>query len=213
MRVVRQNKECIAHDGAMSHINGVRKELRMHTRASRAPRLRLGGGPPRNGKRHVRRKDTRHDRVRNPEPAGGRPVNLRMPSSTCCAEQVPDHVPGQGREAARHCHLVRYPRSCCAAMASRSWSTSTRSTIMPAQPVDTEQFTSQVRGQAAAAGHFLSRVRQAEAQVTMFLVNGVMLQGRIASTICSACCSSVTVTSSLPTNMPYRRSSPQHRST
>ena len=28
---------------------------------------------------------------------------------------------------------------------------------------------------------FLSRVRQAEAQVTMFLVNGVMLQGRIAS--------------------------------
>ena len=28
---------------------------------------------------------------------------------------------------------------------------------------------------------FLSRVQQAEAQVTMFLVNGVMLQGRIAA--------------------------------
>ena len=57
------------------------------------------------------------------------------------------------------------------------------STIMPAQPVDTEQFTSQGSGakQRLLQDVFLSRVRQAEAQVTMFLVNGVMLQGRIAS--------------------------------
>ena len=54
---------------------------------------------------------------------------------------------------------------------------------MPAQPVDTEQFTSQGSGakQRLLQDVFLSRVRQAEAQVTMFLVNGVMLQGRIAS--------------------------------
>ena len=57
------------------------------------------------------------------------------------------------------------------------------STIMPAQPVDTEQFASQGSGakQRLLQDVFLSRVRQAEAQVTMFLVNGVMLQGRIAA--------------------------------
>ena len=59
------------------------------------------------------------------------------------------------------------------------------STIMPGQPVDIAPF-------AAAAGEggrkqrllqdiFLSRVRDAGVQVTMFLVNGVMLQGRIAA--------------------------------
>ena len=58
------------------------------------------------------------------------------------------------------------------------------STIMPGQAVDSAQF-------SAAAGKrgkkrqlqdvFLSRVLDAEVQVTMFLVNGVMLQGRIAS--------------------------------
>ncbi|MDB2694927.1 RNA chaperone Hfq [Erythrobacter sp.] len=57
------------------------------------------------------------------------------------------------------------------------------STIMPAQPVDTEQFGSQSSGakQRLLQDVFLSRVSQAEAQVTMFLVNGVMLQGRIAA--------------------------------
>lgn len=57
------------------------------------------------------------------------------------------------------------------------------STIMPAQPVDTEQFSSQGSNakQRLLQDVFLSRVRQAEAQVTMFLVNGVMLQGRIAA--------------------------------
>ena len=57
------------------------------------------------------------------------------------------------------------------------------STIMPAQPVDTEQFGRQSSGakQRLLQDVFLSRVSQAEAQVTMFLVNGVMLQGRIAA--------------------------------
>lgn len=58
------------------------------------------------------------------------------------------------------------------------------STIMPSQPIDAEQF-----GNAAEGGKkvrllqdvFLSSVRQAGVQVTMFLVNGVMLQGRVAA--------------------------------
>jgi host factor-I protein len=58
------------------------------------------------------------------------------------------------------------------------------STIMPGQPVDAAQF-----GTGGDNGRklrllqdvFLSRVRDAEVQVTMFLVNGVMLQGRIAA--------------------------------
>ena len=57
------------------------------------------------------------------------------------------------------------------------------STIMPGHPVDAEQFSSQSSGakQRLLQDVFLSRVREAEAQVTMFLVNGVMLQGRIAA--------------------------------
>ncbi len=57
------------------------------------------------------------------------------------------------------------------------------STIMPAQPIDTAQFVSQGSGarQRQLQDVFLSRVREAEAQVTMFLVNGVMLQGKIAA--------------------------------
>jgi host factor-I protein len=58
------------------------------------------------------------------------------------------------------------------------------STIMPGQPVDAAQF-----GPGGEGGKkhrllqdvFLSRVRDAGVQVTMFLVNGVMLQGRIAA--------------------------------
>ncbi|MCA0911396.1 RNA chaperone Hfq [Erythrobacter gaetbuli] len=57
------------------------------------------------------------------------------------------------------------------------------STIMPGQPIDAEQFASQGSGakQRLLQDVFLSRVREAEAQVTMFLVNGVMLQGKIAA--------------------------------
>ncbi|WP_120715593.1 RNA chaperone Hfq [Tsuneonella amylolytica] len=57
------------------------------------------------------------------------------------------------------------------------------STIMPSNPVDAEQFASQGSGakQRLLQDVFLSRVREAEVQVTMFLVNGVMLQGRIAA--------------------------------
>ena len=58
------------------------------------------------------------------------------------------------------------------------------STIMPGNPVDADQF-----GPGPDGGNkmrllqdiFLSRVRDAGVSVTMFLVNGVMLQGRIAS--------------------------------
>ncbi len=57
------------------------------------------------------------------------------------------------------------------------------STIMPGQPVDAEQFSSQAgnRKQRLLQDVFLSRVSEAGVQVTMFLVNGVMLQGRIAA--------------------------------
>ena len=58
------------------------------------------------------------------------------------------------------------------------------STIMPSQPIDAGQF-----GSAGEGGKkvrllqdvFLSSVRNSAVQVTMFLVNGVMLQGRVAS--------------------------------
>ena len=58
------------------------------------------------------------------------------------------------------------------------------STIMPSQPIDARQFLS------AGDGHkklrllqdvFLASVRNAGVHVTMFLVNGVMLQGRVAA--------------------------------
>jgi host factor-I protein len=58
------------------------------------------------------------------------------------------------------------------------------STIMPGQPVDPGQFGGggeNGRKQRLLQDIFLSRVRDAEVQVTMFLVNGVMLQGRIAA--------------------------------
>ncbi|MAM38928.1 MAG: RNA chaperone Hfq [Erythrobacter sp.] len=57
------------------------------------------------------------------------------------------------------------------------------STIMPGQPIDAAQFASQGSGakQRLLQDVFLSRVREAHAQVTMFLVNGVMLQGKIAA--------------------------------
>lgn len=57
------------------------------------------------------------------------------------------------------------------------------STIMPASAMDAEQFSSQdgSRKQRQLQDVFLGRVSEAEVQVTMFLVNGVMLQGRIAA--------------------------------
>ena len=58
------------------------------------------------------------------------------------------------------------------------------STIMPGQPVDAAQFGmggENGRKQRLLQDVFLSRVRDAAVQVTMFLVNGVMLQGRIAA--------------------------------
>ncbi|WP_370180306.1 RNA chaperone Hfq [Alteriqipengyuania sp.] len=57
------------------------------------------------------------------------------------------------------------------------------STIMPAQPMDAEQFSSRDgnKKQRQLQDVFLGRVSDAEVQVTMFLVNGVMLQGRIAA--------------------------------
>lgn len=57
------------------------------------------------------------------------------------------------------------------------------STIMPGTSLDPAQFGSQAGGkkQKMLQDIFLSRVAEAEVQVTMFLVNGVMLQGRIAA--------------------------------
>ncbi len=58
------------------------------------------------------------------------------------------------------------------------------STIISGQPVNTENFGVGGDGnkkQRLLQDIFLSRVRDAEVQVTMFLINGVMLQGRIAS--------------------------------
>ena len=57
------------------------------------------------------------------------------------------------------------------------------STIMPGQPMNAGQFASQDtnRKQRLLQDVFLSSVRDADAQVTMFLVNGVMLQGAIAA--------------------------------
>ncbi|MGB3167146.1 MAG: RNA chaperone Hfq [Alteraurantiacibacter sp.] len=58
------------------------------------------------------------------------------------------------------------------------------STMMPANPVDADSFDTGFDGnrkQRVLQDIFLSRVRDAGVQVTMFLVNGVMLQGRIAA--------------------------------
>ena len=57
------------------------------------------------------------------------------------------------------------------------------STIMPGQPMDASQFDSQESGskQRLLQDVFLGNVRDAGVPVTMFLVNGVMLQGAIAS--------------------------------
>ncbi len=58
------------------------------------------------------------------------------------------------------------------------------STIMPSVPVDARQFTAGADGSKKVRllqDVFLSSVRSAAVQVTMFLVNGVMLQGRIAA--------------------------------
>lgn len=57
------------------------------------------------------------------------------------------------------------------------------STIMPSVPVDARQFASAEGSKKVRLLQdvFLASVRNANAQVTMFLVNGVMLQGRIAA--------------------------------
>ena len=57
------------------------------------------------------------------------------------------------------------------------------STIMPGSAVDAAQFEVQPssKKQRMLQDVFLSRVSDAGVQVTMFLVNGVMLQGRIAA--------------------------------
>jgi host factor-I protein len=58
------------------------------------------------------------------------------------------------------------------------------STIMPSTPIDARQFGATVEGgkkQRLLQDVFLSSIRNAGVQVTMFLVNGVMLQGRIAA--------------------------------
>ena len=58
------------------------------------------------------------------------------------------------------------------------------STIMPSVPIDARQFSAGSDGSKKVRllqDVFLSSVRNAGVQVTMFLVNGVMLQGRVAA--------------------------------
>ena len=57
------------------------------------------------------------------------------------------------------------------------------STIMPSQPIDTRQFgiAEGAKKNRLLQDVFLSSTRNAGVQVTMFLINGVMLQGRIAA--------------------------------
>jgi host factor-I protein len=57
------------------------------------------------------------------------------------------------------------------------------STIMPSQPIDVRQFGTADGGKKVRLLQdvFLASVRSAAVQVTMFLVNGVMLQGRVAA--------------------------------
>ena len=59
------------------------------------------------------------------------------------------------------------------------------STIMPSQPIDARQFVSAAEGANKKVrllqDVFLASIRSAGVQVTMFLVNGVMLQGRVAA--------------------------------
>ena len=58
------------------------------------------------------------------------------------------------------------------------------STIMPGQPIDVRLFAGSAEGNKKIRllqDVFLTSVRNAEVQVTMFLVNGVMLQGRVAA--------------------------------
>jgi host factor-I protein len=57
------------------------------------------------------------------------------------------------------------------------------STIMPSQALNPDQFQQRGGGKNGKLLQdiFLSRVSDAHVQVTMFLVNGVMLQGRIAA--------------------------------
>jgi host factor-I protein len=59
------------------------------------------------------------------------------------------------------------------------------STIMPSQPIDARVFSTGAdtanRKVRLLQDVFLSSIREAGVQVTMFLVNGVMLQGRVAA--------------------------------
>lgn len=58
------------------------------------------------------------------------------------------------------------------------------STIMPSTPIDARQFAAgseNGKKQRLLQDVFLSSIRNAGVQVTMFLVNGVMLQGRVAA--------------------------------
>ena len=58
------------------------------------------------------------------------------------------------------------------------------STIMPSQPIDTRIFSQAAENTKKTRllqDVFLASIRNAGVQVTMFLVNGVMLQGRVAA--------------------------------
>ena len=58
------------------------------------------------------------------------------------------------------------------------------STVMPSTPIDVDQFNSTANASKKIRllqDVFLTSIRNAGVQVTMFLINGVMLQGRVAA--------------------------------
>ncbi len=82
------------------------------------------------------------------------------------------------------------------------------STIMPSGPLDVaaivDGVNEQQRKNPLLQEIFLNAVRKSEDPVTMFLINGVMLQGRSRASTCSACCFSVKAWRSSSTSMPFR---------
>ena len=79
------------------------------------------------------------------------------------------------------------------------------STIMPANTVDIDAIVNAIgeaqKKQPLLQEIFLNAVRKSEDNVTMFLVNGVMLRGRSRRSTCSACCSSAMAWRSSSTSM------------
>lgn len=91
------------------------------------------------------------------------------------------------------------------------------STVMPAQPIDLGIFAGLMGAKNAKNRNlqevFLRTVQETGVPVTMFLINGVMLQGKVAAYDLSACCLNAKAWRSLPTSTLCRRCNPMLLST